>query len=1268
MNKMKKVLSSILAFLMVFSLVQMPVKVSAAEASSEAKALAGQLITYYKNYQESAQTDIERVLDEMEAIDAEYAKVWEQIMDYWTVVNTPGFANEDKVPEGLPTDDSLCIVILGFALNSDGTMKDELIGRLQAGLNVANQYPNAYVCVTGGGTASGNPNVTEGGLMGDWLLEQGLDPNRLIRETRAGDTVGNARYTYDILSTTYPTVDKVVIVTSDYHIPRGSVLYNSKFLTEAFATGGRKISVINNSGNETGSNGYETISLQASGVASITGVSAASSVTLSNLVSFTATYVDGTLKVEGNYDSGYVRDVTDLAVIENYDPALGENQLVSISYEENGVSLTTDFSLSQGSVTSSNYRANLAPAVEEARKVAVESLDDISKNIYVHVMERAELIMENEYASEEQIKDVLDALTLVMDNLVKKENIAYGKEVIASHNQAGATVITNGNINDYYESKENGVNIPTTDTELVIDLYNTYNLDAVNVVPYWQTANRYYQYDVFASADNETWNLVAEYRGTDITTAAGQTFTENLDNVRYIKIKGYYTFVDGRSDINNIHINEVFAYGTMVEENPVKVETPKTVKKVVSLGANVTVDSGSNAAVLTDGKFENVYSGSSNGVANAWALIELDEVQTINGVNVVTYSKNTNTYYNWEVLVSTDNEEWTSVGVWNNNSNPGYKGATIEFDDIEAKYVKVKGLSTNNSNGQFHLVEVSVYQMYENIALGKEVTASQGINVANVNDGSLTGFFDSQNLPGGSGADAWNAITPEQRPYLIMNLDGVYTIDAMNVYNYSYGAATSRYYQYEIYTSLDGEEWTLFGAKTDNISSAGFYSISNEPTNARFVKFVETYHSSNSGFHIIEWNMNGTKAEEEPADFTAINEAIERVGNIDAEYLSLTSIVSVVVEGAKGMRMMESGISAFYQAEVDACAAAINEEIDSVTNAPADYTEVNKAIAKAKAEKPYIIDYSGVQEALNEVVTGKDATEQELVDFMANGINGALANAEYAPKPIENFVATGVDYKTIELTWDADANADKYVVERLNKNTGLWITLGTTNETSFVASGVKAGKEYTYRVKAVRTFEGVEFEGAYVETKGVTTLFGSPELTISKASDTVFNLSWTKVAGATRYILYRKDGEGAWKKVRTFGGDVAGYTTISMRAGTYSYQVKAARYDGAQRIMTEGSNVVTETSGTLAPIVTRADKNESTLTIEWDKVDGYKYYEVYFGTNGTTRRVKVTTGNVAVVKNLKAGNTYEIQVRGYVKVNDQTIYTPFSDVRYVSFE
>ena len=73
-------------------------------------------------------------MSEMEAVDAQQAEAWRQIMDYWSYVNTDMPVNLNVAPDGLPQDDSLCIVILGLALNSDGTMKDELIGRVETGL------------------------------------------------------------------------------------------------------------------------------------------------------------------------------------------------------------------------------------------------------------------------------------------------------------------------------------------------------------------------------------------------------------------------------------------------------------------------------------------------------------------------------------------------------------------------------------------------------------------------------------------------------------------------------------------------------------------------------------------------------------------------------------------------------------------------------------------------------------------------------------------------------------------------------------------------------------------------------------------------------------------------------------------------------------------------------------------------------------------------------------------------------------------------------
>ncbi len=72
------------------------------------------------------------------------------------------------------------VVILGFQLNPDGSMKDELIERLKVGLKSAEKYPNAYIVCTGGGTAAENAEATEAGEMAKWLEEQGVAKERII--------------------------------------------------------------------------------------------------------------------------------------------------------------------------------------------------------------------------------------------------------------------------------------------------------------------------------------------------------------------------------------------------------------------------------------------------------------------------------------------------------------------------------------------------------------------------------------------------------------------------------------------------------------------------------------------------------------------------------------------------------------------------------------------------------------------------------------------------------------------------------------------------------------------------------------------------------------------------------------------------------------------------------------------------------------------------------------------------------------------------------
>ena len=206
-------------------------------AQESTQKLIEEMVKYYVTYQEAARTDVERILDEMADIDADEASIWSQIMDYWTYAKTEMDINLGVAPDGLPKDDSLCFVVLGFKLNDAGTMQDELIGRLQVARASAEKYPNAYVAVTGGGTAANNPDATEADSMVAWLIEKGIDPKRVIVENKASTTSENAQFTYDILRKSYPQVNSLCLITSDYHVPRGCLLMNAELLLSAHERG-----------------------------------------------------------------------------------------------------------------------------------------------------------------------------------------------------------------------------------------------------------------------------------------------------------------------------------------------------------------------------------------------------------------------------------------------------------------------------------------------------------------------------------------------------------------------------------------------------------------------------------------------------------------------------------------------------------------------------------------------------------------------------------------------------------------------------------------------------------------------------------------------------------------------------------------------------------------------------------------------------------------------------------------------------------------------
>ena len=165
-----------------------------------------------------------QAMEALAAADPRLAEKWEQILDLW---DAPVDVHP-KLPDNLAEDDTLCLVVLGFQLNPDGTLRKELEERLRVALAASQQYPRAFIVCTGGGTAADAPDATEAGRMAEWLESHGVNPERILVEDHSLTTAQNAMYTLRMLAEQAPQVTQAAIISSDYHIATGVLLFGAE--------------------------------------------------------------------------------------------------------------------------------------------------------------------------------------------------------------------------------------------------------------------------------------------------------------------------------------------------------------------------------------------------------------------------------------------------------------------------------------------------------------------------------------------------------------------------------------------------------------------------------------------------------------------------------------------------------------------------------------------------------------------------------------------------------------------------------------------------------------------------------------------------------------------------------------------------------------------------------------------------------------------------------------------------------------------------------
>ncbi|GGA94614.1 transporter [Brucella endophytica] len=131
------------------------------------------------------------------------------------------FARAEQIMAEKPNFDvptlpgKVMVVALGYALADDGTAQQTLLDRLDVTLKAAQANPNALIMVSGGVPKNG---VTEGDIMSKWLVDKGVNRDRIIIEDKSKDTIGNVLNAANLL--VRHQADAVILVTSSSHMRR----------------------------------------------------------------------------------------------------------------------------------------------------------------------------------------------------------------------------------------------------------------------------------------------------------------------------------------------------------------------------------------------------------------------------------------------------------------------------------------------------------------------------------------------------------------------------------------------------------------------------------------------------------------------------------------------------------------------------------------------------------------------------------------------------------------------------------------------------------------------------------------------------------------------------------------------------------------------------------------------------------------------------------------------------------------------------------------
>jgi len=161
-----------------------------------------------------------------------------------------------------------------------------------------------------------------------------------------------------------------------------------------------------------------------------------------------------------------------------------------------------------------------------------------------------------------------------------------------------------------------------------------------------------------------------------------------------------------------------------------------------------------------------------------------------------------------------------------------------------------------------------------------------------------------------------------------------------------------------------------------------------------------------------------------------------------------------------------------------------------------------------------------------------------------------------------SFKITNSSATSVKLSWNKVSGASGYQIYRATSKNGTYKkikTITSGSSTSCTNKSLKNGKTYYYKIRAYKTVDGNKKYSKFCDILSKKVTLGKPTVTANVKNASSITLSWKKVSGAKKYVIYRATSKNAtYKKIKTVTS--LSYTNTKLKSNkTYYYKIKAVQ-------------------------------------------------------------------------------------------------------------